>query len=62
VSGDSVNYDKAIKVLEREISYLNHEYKLACSEAQRDGSEVNHTMYKRAIAELGAAIEKLKQG
>lgn len=56
-----MNYDRAIKVLEREISYLNHEYKLACAEAQRDGSEVNHTRYERAITDLKASIEKLRQ-
>jgi len=61
-NGDRVNYDKAIKVLEREISYLNYEYKLECSEAQREGSDVNHTRYERNIAELRAAIEKLNQG
>ena len=60
--GGRVNFDKAIKVLEREISYLNYEYKLECSEAQRDGGEVNHTRYERTIAELKAAIEKLQQG
>lgn len=60
--GDRVNYDRAIKVIEREISYLNYEYKLECSQAQRDGSDVNHTRYERSIAELKAAIEKLKQG
>ena len=60
--GDRVNYDRAIKVIEREISYLNYEYKLECSQAQRDGSDVNHTRYERSIAELKAAIEKLKEG
>jgi hypothetical protein len=60
--GDSVNFDKAIKVLEREITYLNYEYKLECGQAQRDGSDVNHTRYERSIAELKDAIEKLKQG
>jgi hypothetical protein len=56
-----VNFDKAIKVLEREISYLNYEYKLECGQAQRDGSDVNHTRYERTIDELRKAIEKLKQ-
>jgi hypothetical protein len=59
--GDRVNFDRAIKVLEREISYLNYEYKLECAQAQRDGSDVNHTRYERNIAELKAAIEKLQQ-
>jgi hypothetical protein len=59
--GDRVNFDKAIKVLEREISYLNYEYKLECAQAQRDGSDVNHTRYERNIAELKAAIEKLQK-
>ena len=60
--GGRVNFDKSIKVLEREISYLNYEYKLECAQAQRDGSDVNHTRYERTIAELKAAIEKLQQG
>lgn len=59
--GGSVNFDRAIKVLEREISYLNYEYKLECAQAQKDGSDVNHTRYERNIAELKAAIEKLQQ-
>lgn len=59
--GGRVNFDKAIKVLEREISYLNYEYKLECAQAQRDGSDVNHTRYERNIAELKAAIEKLQK-
>jgi hypothetical protein len=56
-----VNFDKAIKVLEREISYLNYEYKIECAQAQKDGSDVNHTRYERTITELKAAIEKLSQ-
>lgn len=60
--GGRVNFDRAIKVLEREISYLNYEYKLECAQAQRDGSDVNHTRYERNIAELKAAIQKLEQG
>ena len=57
-----MNFDKAIKVLEREISYLNYEYKIECAQAQKDGSDVNHTRYERTIAELKAAIEKLNKG
>lgn len=60
--GGSVNFDRAIKVLEREVSYLNYEYKLECAQAQKDGSDVNHTRYERNIAELKAAIDKLQQG
>ncbi|OEU43572.1 hypothetical protein BGV40_03305 [Methanosarcina sp. Ant1] len=55
----SMNYDKAIKVLQREITYLTYEYKLECAQAQRDGSDVNHTKYRKEIEELESAIKKL---
>lgn len=61
MTGGSVNYDKAIKLLGREISYLNYKHKLEFAEAQRDDSEVNHIVYERNITELKAAMEKLKQ-
>jgi len=54
-----MNYDKAIKVLQREITYLTYEYKLECAQTQRDGSDVNHTKYRKEIEELESAIKQL---